>query len=139
MRFSEFGLTTLKEVPAEAEIVSHKLMLRAGLIRRLASGLFTWMPIGLRVLRKVSPLSQMPFRGPGPDRGFHPFPEPETVVGRTSWGLELHIPIGDDTQCWRSELPCIGWPPFDPDLRLRRDGDLASGFVIDRSAGSAAP
>ncbi|MDH3304617.1 MAG: proline--tRNA ligase [Gammaproteobacteria bacterium] len=53
MRFSEFGLTTLKEVPAEAEIVSHKLMLRAGLIRRLASGLFTWMPIGLRVLRKV--------------------------------------------------------------------------------------
>jgi prolyl-tRNA synthetase len=53
MRFSEFGLTTLKEVPADAEIVSHKLMLRAGLIRRLASGLFTWMPLGLRVLRKV--------------------------------------------------------------------------------------
>ncbi|MGB5627327.1 MAG: proline--tRNA ligase [Woeseiaceae bacterium] len=53
MRFSQFGLTTLKEVPAEAEIVSHQLMLRAGLIRRLASGLFTWMPIGLRVLRKV--------------------------------------------------------------------------------------
>jgi prolyl-tRNA synthetase len=53
MRYSEFGLTTLKEVPAEAEIVSHQLMLRAGLIRRLASGLFTWMPIGLRVLRKV--------------------------------------------------------------------------------------
>jgi len=53
MRFSEFGLNTLKEVPAEAEIVSHQLMLRAGLIRRLASGLFTWMPLGLRVLRKV--------------------------------------------------------------------------------------
>ncbi|MBU2675670.1 MAG: proline--tRNA ligase [Gammaproteobacteria bacterium] len=53
MRFSEFGLTTLKEVPAEAEIVSHQLMLRAGLVRRLASGLFTWMPIGLRILRKV--------------------------------------------------------------------------------------
>ncbi len=53
MRFSEFGLTTLKEVPAEAEIVSHQLMLRAGLIRRLASGLFTWMPLGVRVLRKV--------------------------------------------------------------------------------------
>ena len=53
MRFSEFGLTTLKEVPADAEIVSHKLMLRAGLVRRLASGLFTWMPIGLRVLRKI--------------------------------------------------------------------------------------
>lgn len=53
MRFSEFGLTTLKEVPAEAEIVSHQLMLRAGLIRRLASGLFTWMPLGVRVLRKI--------------------------------------------------------------------------------------
>ena len=53
MRFSKFGLTTLKEVPAEAEIVSHQLMLRAGLIRRLASGLFSWLPLGLRVLRKV--------------------------------------------------------------------------------------
>jgi prolyl-tRNA synthetase len=53
MRFTQFALTTLKEVPAEAEIVSHKLMLRAGLIRRLSSGLFTWMPLGLRVLRKV--------------------------------------------------------------------------------------
>lgn len=53
MRFSEFALTTLKEVPADAEIVSHKLMLRAGLIRRLSSGLFTWMPLGLRVLRIV--------------------------------------------------------------------------------------
>jgi prolyl-tRNA synthetase len=53
MRFSKFGLTTLRDTPAEAEIISHQLMLRAGLIRRLASGLFTWMPIGLRVLRKV--------------------------------------------------------------------------------------
>ncbi len=53
MRFTNFGLTTLKEIPSEAEIVSHQLMLRAGLIRRLASGLFTWMPLGLRVLRKV--------------------------------------------------------------------------------------
>jgi len=53
MRFSKFGLTTLRDTPAEAEIVSHQLMLRAGLIRRLASGLFTWMPLGLRVLRKV--------------------------------------------------------------------------------------
>ena len=57
MRFTDFGLTTLKEIPAEAEIISHQLMLRAGLIRRLASGLFTWMPIGLRVLRKVEKLS----------------------------------------------------------------------------------
>ena len=53
MKFSNFNLTTLKEAPSNTEIVSHKLMLRAGLIKRLASGLFTWMPIGLRVLRKV--------------------------------------------------------------------------------------
>ena len=52
MRTSNLLLATLKEVPTDAEIVSHKLMLRAGLIRRLASGLFTWMPLGLRVLRK---------------------------------------------------------------------------------------
>jgi prolyl-tRNA synthetase len=53
MKYSEFALATLKEVPAEAEIVSHQLMLRAGLIRRLAAGLFTWMPLGVRVLKKV--------------------------------------------------------------------------------------
>ena len=53
MRFTRFGLTTLRDTPAEAEIISHQLMLRAGLIRRLAAGLFTWMPLGLRVLRKV--------------------------------------------------------------------------------------
>jgi prolyl-tRNA synthetase len=53
MRFTNFGLTTLKEIPAEAEIVSHQLMLRAGIIRRLPSGLFPRMPLGLRVLRKV--------------------------------------------------------------------------------------
>ena len=53
MRLSQLPLTTFKETPAEAEIVSHQLMLRASLIRRLASGLFTWLPIGLRVLRKV--------------------------------------------------------------------------------------
>ncbi|MEX2123970.1 MAG: proline--tRNA ligase [Woeseia sp.] len=53
MRFTDFGLVTLKEIPAEAEIVSHQLMLRAGMIRRLAAGLFTWMPLGMRVLKKV--------------------------------------------------------------------------------------
>ena len=53
MRASQFFISTLKEAPAEAELVSHKLMLRAGLIKRLGSGLYTWMPLGLRVLRKV--------------------------------------------------------------------------------------
>lgn len=53
MRLSQFHLHTSKETPAEAEIVSHKLMLKAGMIRKLAAGLYTWSPLGLRVLRKV--------------------------------------------------------------------------------------
>ena len=53
MRASQFLLATVKETPADAEVISHQLMLRAGLIRKLASGLYTWLPLGLRVLRKV--------------------------------------------------------------------------------------
>ncbi len=53
MRVSQFPLSTLRETPADAEIISHQLMLRAGLIRRLASGLYSWLPLGLRVLRRV--------------------------------------------------------------------------------------
>ncbi|HEV8261924.1 MAG TPA: proline--tRNA ligase [Burkholderiales bacterium] len=53
MRTSQFFISTLKEAPSEAKLISHKLMLRAGLIRKLGSGLYTWMPLGLRVLRKV--------------------------------------------------------------------------------------
>ena len=53
MRLSQFHLATVKEVPADAEIVSHRLMLRAGMIRKLAAGLYTWSPLGLRVMRKV--------------------------------------------------------------------------------------
>ncbi len=53
MRVSQFFLSTLREAPADAEIVSHKLMLRAGIIRRLAGGIYTWMPLGLRIVRKV--------------------------------------------------------------------------------------
>ncbi|MBZ9568635.1 proline--tRNA ligase [Modicisalibacter tunisiensis] len=53
MRASQLLIATLKEVPADAEVVSHQLMLRAGMIRRLTSGLYTWLPVGLRTLRKV--------------------------------------------------------------------------------------
>lgn len=53
MRASQFFINTLKEAPSDAEIISHQLMIRAGLIRRLAGGIYTWMPLGLRVLRKV--------------------------------------------------------------------------------------
>jgi len=53
MRASQFLLNTLKETPADAELISHQLMLRSGMIRRLASGLYSWLPLGLRVLQKV--------------------------------------------------------------------------------------
>ena len=53
MKVSNFLLATLRETPSDAEVVSHQLMLRAGMIRKIASGLYTWMPLGLRVLRKV--------------------------------------------------------------------------------------
>jgi prolyl-tRNA synthetase len=53
MRLSQYPISTLKEVPGDAEVVSHQLMLRAGLIRRLAAGLYVWLPMGLRTLKKV--------------------------------------------------------------------------------------
>ena len=53
MRLSQYPISTLKEVPSEAEVISHQLMLRAGMIRRLAAGLYVWLPMGLRVVRKV--------------------------------------------------------------------------------------
>jgi len=53
MRTSNFLLATQKETPADAEIISHQLMLRAGMIRKVAAGIYNWLPVGLRVLRKV--------------------------------------------------------------------------------------
>ncbi len=53
MRLSQFPLSTLKETPADAEVISHQLMLRAGMLRKQAAGIYTWLPLGLRVLRKV--------------------------------------------------------------------------------------
>ena len=53
MRVSKFLLSTVRETPAEAETTSHRLMLRAGMIRKLAAGVYNWLPLGLRVLRKV--------------------------------------------------------------------------------------
>lgn len=58
MRTSQFPLNTVKETPADAEIISHQLMIRAGLIRKLAAGLYSWLPLGLRVLRKVEKITR---------------------------------------------------------------------------------
>ncbi len=81
MRASQFFISTLKEAPADAELISHRLMLRAGLIKRLASGLYTWMPLGLRILRKV-----------------------ETIVRQEmdrSGAIELLMPAVQPAELWR--------------------------------------
>ena len=57
MRASQFLLKTTKDDPAEAEIVSHRLMLRSGMIKKVAAGLYSWLPVGLRVFRKVESIA----------------------------------------------------------------------------------
>lgn len=76
MRLSQFFLSTSKEAPAEAELISHKLMLRAGMIRRLGSGLYTWMPLGLRVLRKVEKVVREEMNASGAVELFMPAVQP---------------------------------------------------------------
>lgn len=95
MRVSQFFLSTYKEAPAEAELVSHKLMMRAGLIKRLGSGLYTWMPLGLRVLRKVEHVIREEM-----DR---------------SGALELLMPVVQPAELWKETAR---WDKFGP-LMLR--------------------
>jgi prolyl-tRNA synthetase len=93
MRVSQFFLSTLKEAPSEAELVSHQLMLRAGYIRKLASGLYTWMPMGLRALRKV-----------------------EAVVRdemNKSGGIELLMPAVQPAELWQETGR---WEVFGPQM-----------------------
>ena len=93
MRLSQYPLTTLKETPAGAEIVSHQLMLRAGLIHRLASGLYSWMPMGLRVARKVEQVVR----------------EEMDLAG----GLELLMPMVQPGELWRESGR---WSKYGPEL-----------------------
>jgi len=53
MKASQFSISTIKETPSDAEIVSHQLLIKGGFIKKLASGIYSWMPMGLRVLRKI--------------------------------------------------------------------------------------
>jgi prolyl-tRNA synthetase len=79
MRVSQYFLATLKEAPSDAEIVSHRLMLRAGLIRRLAGGIYSWMPIGLRVVRKVEAIVREEMDRAGALEVFLPAVQPAEV------------------------------------------------------------
>jgi len=107
MRYTEFALTTLKEAPAEAEIVSHKLMLRAGLIRRLASGLFTWMPIGLRVLRRIEAIVREEMNRAG--------------------ALELLMPAVQPAELWQQTGRWEQYGPLLLRIRDRHDRDFCFG------------
>lgn len=107
MRTSQFPLQTLKETPADAEIVSHQLMLRAGMIRKLASGLYVWLPLGLRVLRKV-----------------------ERIVREEmdkSGALEVSMPVVQPAELW---MESGRWAYFGPELQRfkdRHDRDFCLG------------
>jgi prolyl-tRNA synthetase len=98
MRVSRFFISTLKEAPSEAEVLSHKLMLRAGLIKRLTSGVYTWMPLGLRVLRKV-----------------------EAVVREemdASGAIELLMPAVQPAELWQESTR---WEQYGPELLRIKD------------------
>ena len=76
MRSTQILIPTLKETPADADIPSHRFMLRAGLIRRLAAGIYTWLPLGLRVLRKVEAIVRDELDRSGAQEVLMPFVQP---------------------------------------------------------------
>ncbi|MCP5149487.1 MAG: proline--tRNA ligase [Ectothiorhodospiraceae bacterium] len=87
MRVTQTLLATLKENPADAEVVSHQLMLRAGLIRGLASGLYTWLPLGMRTLRKVERIVREEMDGAGAQEVFMPAVQPAELWEESGrWG-----------------------------------------------------
>ena len=106
MRTSQFFISTLKEAPADAEIVSHQLMLRAGLVKRLAGGIYTWMPVGLRVLRKVEAIVREEMDAAG--------------------AIELLMPAVQPAELWQESGR---WEKYGPEL-LRLKDRHQRDFVI---------
>ena len=103
MRLSQFHLHTSKETPAEAEIISHKLMLKAGMIRKLAAGLYTWSPLGLRVLRKVERAVREEMNAAGAIEVLMPAVQPKELWEETGrwekFGGQL-LKIKDRKEAW---------------------------------------
>lgn len=95
MRTSNYLLSTLKETPNDAEVISHQLMLRAGMIRKLASGLYTWLPTGLRVLRKVENIVRQEIDNAGAVEILMPVVQPFELweeTGRSErWALSYFV------------------------------------------------
>ena len=84
MLFSKLLIPTLKEAPQEAEIVSHKLMLRAGMIRKVASGIYTWLPLGLKVLKKIENIVREEMDASGAQEVFMPMVQPRELWEETN-------------------------------------------------------
>ncbi|WP_294912094.1 proline--tRNA ligase [Tatumella sp. UBA2305] len=106
MRTSQYLLSTLKETPSDAEVISHQLMLRAGMIRKLASGLYTWLPTGIRVLRKV-----------------------ETIVREemdNAGAIEISMPVVQPADLWQESGR---WEQYGPEL-LRINDRNERPFVL---------
>ena len=98
MRVTQFLLSTLKETPADAEVISHRLMLRAGMIRQLARGIYTWMPLGLRVLRKVEGIVRAEMNAAG--------------------AIELVMPAVQPAELWQESRR---WEQYGPELLRIKD------------------
>lgn len=107
MRASQYLLATVKETPSDAETASHQLMIRAGLIRKLATGLYTWLPLGLRVLRKVTEVVREEMDKAG--------------------AMEVSMPIVQPAELW---LETGRWQTMGPELlrfKDRHDRDFCLG------------
>jgi prolyl-tRNA synthetase len=98
MRLSQYPISTLKEVPADAEVISHRLMLRTGMIRRLAAGLYVWLPLGLRTLRKVEKIVREEMDRAG--------------------ALELSMPTIQPAELWKESGR---WSKYGPELLRFKD------------------
>ena len=98
MRTSKYLLSTLKEAPADAVVTSHKLMVRAGYIRKLANGLYTWMPTGLRVLHKVEKIIREEMNRAG--------------------AIELSMPVVQPAELWQESGR---WEHYGPELCRLKD------------------
>ena len=98
MRLSSYYLPTLKETPKEAEIVSHRLMLRAGMVRQMAAGIYSWLPLGFKVLRKVEAIVREEQDGAGCQEMLMPTLQPAELwqrSGRYDEGL-LYGPTNEE-------------------------------------------
>ena len=107
MRFSRFPISTTKETPADAEVISHQLMLRAGLIKRIAAGIYTWMPLGLKVVRNVERVVREEMENAG--------------------GVELSMPVVQPAELWEESGR---WEQYGPELcrfKDRHDRDFCLG------------